>query len=196
METSRAGFGARPLATLGFRALQLSEVVLDDVEVTRADLLGSHLPPSRRGMGAATNVFYTLRPQLAASALGIACAAHDYVAAHRRDLDAAERAAMARFGARIAAVRAVIRTAAREIDAGRLLGGPGSASKALAVALADELVNAAPRFLGPGSRWEHPFLDKWIRDLRGLELMEGTSTVQKLTLAQAYAQRETVARRG
>ncbi|MEK8227038.1 hypothetical protein NKG05_14630 [Oerskovia sp. M15] len=37
-----------------------------------------------------------------------------------------------------------------------------------------------------------PFLDKLIRDVRGLELMEGTTTIQRLTVARGYLQGRTL----
>ena len=38
--------------------------------------------------------------------------------------------------------------------------------------------------LGPGSLLEHPLLEKWSRDARGFEFMEGTSNMQKLNVFQ------------
>ncbi|MEV4821470.1 hypothetical protein [Micromonospora sp. NPDC049274] len=30
--------------------------------------------------------------------------------------------------------------------------------------------------------WSHPLLDKFVRDTQGLEFMEGTSNIQRLTV--------------
>lgn len=39
---------------------------------------------------------------------------------------------------------------------------------------------------GPGARWDHPLLDKWVRDARAFEFMEGTGNIQRLGVAQGY----------
>ncbi|MCB7135524.1 acyl-CoA dehydrogenase family protein [Cellulosimicrobium marinum] len=186
--TDRPGFDARPLVTTGMRAVQLGEVVLDDVALHPDDMLGRHLSPSRRGLIGAVRTFNRLRPVVAALGVGVTQAALDYVRAERRTLRADERERLETYAERLHAVRALVLRAAAEADVDPADGTLPAAAKTAALDLAEEVTHAAPTFLGPGSRWEHPYLDKLVRDVPGLEMMEGTRTVQRLTLAQGWLQ--------
>lgn len=180
VETDRPGFSAVPIETLGLRGLQLSELRMSEVPIGERDLLGRHLSATRRGMTAATRTFHRFRPVVSAMALGVAQAAYDYLAEHRPAADLAE------FAGRLAGTRALILGAARVVDHDQRDGTMASAAKIRATRLAEDITAAAPRHFGPGARWEHPLLDKLIRDARAFEFMEGTGNIQRLTLAQGY----------
>jgi acyl-CoA dehydrogenase len=186
LDTRRPGFQGVPLETLGLRALQLSELRMRGVRIGPEDLLGRHRTATRQGMWAAVRTFNRYRPVVACFALGVAQAAHDYVVEHRRDPRAAERGQLADFAERLAGTRAMVLAAARSADRDPSDGTLASAAKIRATRLAEEVTTAAVRYFGPGARWEHPLLDKWIRDARAFEFMEGTSTIQRLGLAQGY----------
>jgi len=192
VDATRPGFDATALTTLGLRGVELSEIRLHDVVVEPQDVLGRHLTPTRRGLLGAVRTFTRLRPVVGSLALGVAQAAHDYVLAHRRALRADERASLDRFGDRLHACRTLVRSVAAAADHDASDGTLSALAKASAVTLADDLTAAAPAFFGPGSRWEHPLLDKLIRDVRGLELMEGTTTIQHLTIARGHLQGRTL----
>lgn len=184
VDTSDPGFRAEPLPTLGLRGVQLSRITLDGVHVPAERVLGAHLPPTRRGMWSILSVFNQLRPSVAAIALGIARAAHEYVGENRKELRGAERELWEAQGRRIDAVRGLVHRAAVAVDRRPSDGHLASAAKARACELAEEVTLHAPRFFGPGARLEHPLLDKLARDARGVEFMEGTRTIQKLNLFQ------------
>jgi len=186
VDTGDPGFTASAIPTVGLRAARLSAISLDDVPVPDERILGRHLPASRRGLRAVLATFTQLRPGVAALAVGTAEAALDYVREHRRALRPAERDDLDRFSGRIGAVRQLVYRAAAEVDAGPGNGLLASAAKARAAPLAEQATMFALGFFGPGARLDHPMLDKLARDARGLEFMEGTSTVQKLMLAQGY----------
>ena len=120
--------------------------------------------------------------------LEVAQAAYDYVLDNRRELRSAERQLLSTFNGRLHGVRALIAAAAAAADRSPGDGALASAAKIRAVRLAQEITTTALPLLGPGPRWEHPLLDKLARDARGFEFMEGTSSVQRLTLAQGYLQ--------
>ncbi len=186
LETDRPGFHGLPVETLGLRALQLSELRMREVPIGERDLLGRQHSATKQGMWAAVRTFNRYRPVVACFALGVAQAAYDYVIAHRQQFRSMERLLLADFAQRLHGVRALVLGAARLADHDPRDGTLASAAKIRATRLAEEITTAAPRFFGPGARWEHPALDKWIRDARGFEFMEGTSNIQRLNLAQGY----------
>lgn len=188
VDTARPGFDAAPLVTTGMRAVQLGEVRFRDVPLRPEDTLGRHLSPSRRGLLGAVRTFNRLRPVVAALAVGVTQAALDYVRAERSSFRADDRRLLETFDDRLHAARALVLQAARGADADPADGTLPAAAKATALDLAEEVTRAVPALLGPGARWEHPYLDKLVRDVPGLEMMEGTRTVQRLTLAQGWLQ--------
>ncbi len=184
VDTSDPGFTAEPLGTVGLRGAQITRITLDSVHIPAERVLGRHLSPTRRGMWSIGITFNRLRPGVAAIALGIARAAHDYVTAHRRELRGAERERHEALGRRIEAARQLTYRAALSVDARPAAGHLASAAKARACALAEDVTLAALGFFGPGARLDHPLLDKLARDARGVEFMEGTGNIQKLALFQ------------
>ncbi|WP_371554236.1 acyl-CoA dehydrogenase family protein [Streptomyces longwoodensis] len=186
VDTDRPGFTATPLETSGLRGLQLSQLDLSAVPVTERDVLGHGRRATRQGMWAATRTFNRFRPVVACFALGVAQAAYDYVLAHRRRLRADESWTMERFAERLVGVRALVLEAARSADRDPGDGTLASAAKIRATRLAEELTLAAVDRFGPGARWDHPLLDKWVRDARAFEFMEGTGNIQRLGVAQGY----------
>lgn len=184
VDTSDPGFHAEPLPTVGLRGAQLTRIRLDGVRVPAERVLGTHLPPTRRGMWSIVHVFNRLRPSVAAIALGIARAAHDYVGEHRLSLRGPEREAYEELGRRIDAARSLTYRAALAVDRRPSAGHLASAAKARACEVAEEVTLRALGFFGPGARIDHPLLDKWARDARGVEFMEGTRNIQRLNLFQ------------
>lgn len=184
VDTADPGWTAEPLPMLGLRGVRIGAVALDGVHVPADRVLGAHLPPTRRGMWGIVQVFNRLRPSVAALAVGIAGAAHDYVAEHRGQLRGAERAAFEATGRRIDAARLLVRRAAEAVDRRPSDGYLASAAKARACEVAEDATLAALSCFGPAARVEHPLLDKYARDARGVEFMEGTGFVQRLNLFQ------------
>jgi alkylation response protein AidB-like acyl-CoA dehydrogenase len=186
IETGVPGFAATAIPTVGLRAAQLSAISLSDVAVTDDQVLGRHLSASRRGMRAVVQTLNQLRPGVAAIALGISAAAIDYARAHRAALRAWERHELEQFESQLTAARQLVYQAARSVGKDADNGALASAAKARAASLAEQVTLFAPRLFGPGARIDHPMLDKLARDARGTEFMEGTSSIQKLTLFSGY----------
>ncbi|WP_432828448.1 acyl-CoA dehydrogenase family protein [Dactylosporangium sp. CA-092794] len=184
LETDRPGFTGVPLETLGLRGLQLSELQMRDVPLTDDDLLGRDRSATRQGMWAAVRTFNRYRPVVSALALGVAQAAYDYAVEH--GTRSTKDGRLAGFAERLNGTRTLILAAARSADRDAADGTLASAAKIRATRLAEELSIAAVDCFGPGARWDHPLLDKYVRDARAFEFMEGTSTIQRLNLAQAY----------
>lgn len=188
VDASSPGFRATPLATVGLRGALVGEIRLDGVPVRPDQLLGGHLPPTRRGAWGWTQVFNRLRPRVAAMALGLARAAYDYVTAHRSTLRVDERARLDDLADRIGGVQQLVRRCAVAVDRDPADGHLASAAKIRAARLAERVTLTAVELLGPGSRLDHPILDRLARDARGPEFMEGAGNVQKLSVASHLIQ--------
>ncbi|MEU7134376.1 acyl-CoA dehydrogenase family protein [Streptomyces sp. NPDC046261] len=184
VDTATPGFRAEPLDMIGLRGARISSIVMDEVPVPHEHVLGRHLPPTRRGVWGFVQTFNLLRPGVAAIAVGIARAAHEYVGAHRRTLTATERHRLDALGRRIDAARHLVRHAAAAVDARGGDGHLASAAKLRAARLAEDATMATCAFFGPGARLAHPLLDKLARDARAMEFLEGTANMQRLNLFQ------------
>jgi alkylation response protein AidB-like acyl-CoA dehydrogenase len=184
VDTADPGFHAVPLESLGLRAARICELTLDGVTVPAERVLGRDRSPARRGMWACVQTFNRLRPGVAAIAVGIAAAAHDYVLTEGGPLGRDGRDRLDRLGRRIDGVRHLVHLSAIEVDADGSRGHLASAAKAEACRLAEEATLEACGFFGPRARWDHPALDKLVRDARGVEFMEGAGNIQKLTVFQ------------
>lgn len=175
-----AGFTGEPLEMVGMRGLRISELKFEDVAIPREDLLGAHLPASRRGLWGASRTFNVIRLQIAAIALGTGFAVLDYVREQRPHWNGTEL-----VGARLEAARALLYDAAAEVDRSPDDRRPASVAKLHNTTLAINTTRWAAAALGPGSLLEHPLLEKWSRDVHAFEFMDGTSNVLRLHTAPA-----------
>ncbi|MGP2437473.1 acyl-CoA dehydrogenase family protein [Streptomyces sp. JW3] len=175
---------------LGLRGQATAELVLEDVRVPAAAMLG----PEGKGFAVAMSALAKGRMSVAAGCVGIAQAA----------LDAAVRYAGEReqFGKTIAhhqLVQELISDIAVDVDAARLLtwrvadlidrGQPFTTESSKAKLFASEAAvraanNALQVFGGYGYIDEYP-AGKLLRDARVMTLYEGTSQIQKLVIGRA-----------
>src|SRR5881398_2956133 len=174
---------------LGQRASDTSDVILEDVKLTRANLVGDE----GQGFKIAMKTFDRSRPWIAAGACGIM----------RRALDESRRYALERkaFGQPIAqfqavqfmlaemamkyeATRLLMLKAAWSIGAGKLDAIESSYAKAFgadsAMAVATDAVQI---FGGYGYTKEYP-VEKLMRDAKLLQIYEGTSQIQRIVIAR------------
>lgn len=181
---------AQTLDMVGLRGAAFSQLDFDGLPIGPDQLLGKHLPTSRRGFIGALHVFNHMRPHVAGIAVGIAQAVYDYTVALLPRPNAWLRAELDQTGARIESVRRLVYRAAAALDANPADGQLGSVAKLEAVRLAGALTRRAPELLGRAALLEHPLLEKWQRDVASCEFMEGTSNIQRLTIAAAHAKGE------
>ncbi len=59
-------------------------------------------------------------------------------------------------------------------------------AKIEAIRLVEEITADAFAAFGPKVIFEHPYLEKWYRDARAFEYMEGTSMIHSMQVNQAY----------
>jgi alkylation response protein AidB-like acyl-CoA dehydrogenase len=191
----------------GIRASHTSEVVLDDVRVPGACLLGgkerldAKLARARERQTTgekqpAMATFEATRPAVGAQALGIARAAYEYALDYAK-----ERVAFGKPIIQHQAIAFKLANMATEIDAARLLiwraawlannGGfsnaEGSMSKYKASEVAVRVTEEAIQILGGyGYTREYP-VERWHRDAKIHTIFEGTSEIQQLVIARAIS---------
>ncbi|MDR0267459.1 MAG: acyl-CoA/acyl-ACP dehydrogenase [Paenibacillus sp.] len=172
------GLTRTSLASLGMKAGKLAHICLDGVQVSKEHLLGRHKSPLRRGLHGAVEVFYRMRPCVSALALGTSLAAMDYVEEHL-NLDANKQIQTARLRWKLEKNRLLIYRAAQEADQGIYRPRTSSIAKWVANQCVYEVTRFCAQLAGGSLFIDHPLLEKWLRDARMIEFMEGTSNIHK-----------------
>lgn len=192
---------------MGIRASHTAEVILDDVRIPGACLLGGkeklddRLARVREGQSARTqaamSTFEASRPLVGAQAVGIARAAYEYALEYAKERKQFGRAIIENQG-----INFKLADMRMEIDAARLLvwraswmsrngkqftAGEGSMSKLKAGEVAVKVTEEAIQILGGyGYVREHP-VERWHRDSKIYTIFEGTSEIQRLVVARAVS---------
>ena len=174
---------------MGQRASDTAEVILEDVRVPRANLLGRE----DEGFKIAMVTLDRTRPMIAAMSVGLARAA----------MDAAIQYAKERitFGTPIGhhqAVQLLLADMAKDIEAARLLtwqcawlidqGHRATKESSLAKCFATDIAmrvttDAVQVFGGYGYMKDLP-LEKYMRDAKLMQIYEGTNQIQRLVIAR------------
>ncbi len=192
---------------MGIRASHTAEVVLEDVKVPGACLLGGkdrldeRIARAREGghgkTSAAMATFEATRPAVAAQAVGIARAAYefslDYAKGRRtfgRPIIEHQAIAfkLADMKTRIDAARLLYQRAAFMAMTGKpFIAGEGSMSKLFAGETAVWVTEQAIQILGGyGYVRDYP-VERWHRDSKIYTIFEGTSEIQRLVVARAIS---------
>lgn len=178
------GVVGSPLPMAGLRGARIGRLTFTDVPVCEQDVLGAHLPPSRRGLWGAIRAFASVRVQVGAMAVATAAAVCDYVTEHVTEHAAVRRDAdQTAIRARIAAAERLLLMAAAAVDRDEGRGQLSALAKVTATRLAIDVTSGLPARLGRGALLDHPLLEKWRRDAAGFEFMEGTTAMQLLHVA-------------
>jgi alkylation response protein AidB-like acyl-CoA dehydrogenase len=174
----------RKEAKLGLRASYTGSLVLEDARIPADRLLGEE----GQGWELALDFFRASRPQVAAAAVGVARAAFEHAAAYAREREAFGRPLIARqgvsfkladMGMEIEAARLLVWRACEAVDRGEETGLPGSYAKAYAADVAMRVTTEAVQVLGgAGVMRDHP-VEKWMRDAKIFQIVEGTSEIQR-----------------
>jgi acyl-CoA dehydrogenase len=169
---------------LGLRASHTGSLVLDGARIPANRLLGEE----GQGFAVAMDFFEHSRPQVAAAAVGLARAAFEYATAYARERVTFGKPLVARqaigfkladMGMAIEAARLLTWRAAAAIDAGRDAGLLGSYAKAFAADTAMQVATEAVQVLGgAGVMKDHP-VERWLRDAKVMQIVEGTSEIQR-----------------
>jgi alkylation response protein AidB-like acyl-CoA dehydrogenase len=192
---------------LGIRASHTAEVILDDCRIPGRCVLGGRerlderLALARGGKRArvqpAMATFEASRPAVGAQAVGIARAAYEYALEY-----AGERRQFGRSILENQAIAFKLADMRMRTDAARLLvwraswmaatgrgfsAGEGSMAKLYAGENAVWVTDEAIQILGGyGYIRDHP-VERWHRDAKIFTIFEGTSEIQRLTIARAIS---------
>jgi alkylation response protein AidB-like acyl-CoA dehydrogenase len=177
---------------MGMRASHTGDVILEGVRVPEENRIGEE----GEGFAVAMKSFERTRPLVAASAVGVARAAYEYALDYARQ--------RVQFGKPIVAkqaIRFLLADMATEIEAARLLtwraawladqglpcNVPASMAKAYAADMAMRATTDAVQVLGGyGAMRDYP-VEKWMRDAKILQIVEGTSQIQRVVISQTLA---------
>jgi acyl-CoA dehydrogenase len=187
------GLSFHKLDLLGLRTSYTGQVFLDGVRVPEDHVVGG----VDAGFLVAMRFFAHSRPQVAASALGIARAAFEHAVAYANEREAFGKPIMHRqgvsflladMGMKIEAARALVWRACDVVDRDEDVGLVGSYAKAFASDVAMQVTTDAVQVLGgAGLSADHP-VERWMRDAKVLQIVEGTNQVQRLIASRYYAQ--------
>jgi alkylation response protein AidB-like acyl-CoA dehydrogenase len=185
--------GLRPQArerTMGLHASPIAQIAFDDARVPAARLLG----PEGEGFKIAMKALDAGRLGMAACAVGLAQAALDYAAAYARERTQFGRPIadfqgvgflLADAATQIAAARALTLAAARLRDAGHPHTTEAAMAKLFATDMAMRVTTDAVQVLGGyGYVADHP-VERWMREAKVLQIVEGTNQIQRLVIARS-----------
>ncbi len=188
-----AGVSYQKLDLLGLRTSYTGQIFLDGVRVPTDHVVGG----IDSGFLVAMTFFAHSRPQVAASALGIARAAFEHAVEYANEREAFGKPIMVRqgvsflladMGMKIEAARALVLRACDVVDRGEDVGLVGSYAKAFASDVAMQVTTDAVQVMGgAGLSSDHP-VERWMRDAKVLQIVEGTNQVQRLIASRYYSQ--------
>ena len=180
--------GGREERKLGLRASYTGSVLMEEARIPADRLLGEE----GQGLEIALDFFTVSRPQVAAAAVGLARAAFEYAVEYAREREAFGRPLLARQGVsfkladaamEIEAARLLVWRACEAVDRGEDAGLLGSYAKAFAADMAMRVTTDAVQVLGgAGIMRDHP-VEKWLRDAKVFQIVEGTSEIQRHVIA-------------
>jgi alkylation response protein AidB-like acyl-CoA dehydrogenase len=174
---------------MGVPALPTAQVVFDDARIPSTRLIGRR----NRGIAIAADGFDRARLGIAACAVGLAQAACDYATAYAKEREQFGNPIitfqgvgflLADMATGVAAARALLLAAARLLDRGRPFGLAASQAKLFATDTAMRVTTDAVQVLGGhGYIADHP-VERWMREAKLLQIIEGTNQIQRQAIAR------------
>lgn len=175
---------------LGIRASSTCELILDDVRIGREQIMGE----PGKGYKIAIETLNEGRIGIAAQMLGLAEGALDHALGYARERKQFGKAiaefqgvqfALAEMATRIEAGRLMVYNAARLRDAGEPFVTEAAMAKYFCSEIAEEIASEAVEVLGGvGFTKDYP-VEKLYRDAKIGRIYEGTSNMQRVTIAKA-----------
>ena len=178
---------------MGLKAYESTSFTLRDCRVPAANLIGGEEHYARRaGFKGALRSFNATRPLVAAMAVGIGRAALDEALAfarqHARTGDTRVRDRLERIRRKLRAARLLCWRAAWLADHARPNMLEASMAKAVAPAAALEAAVLGMELLGEvGARGDH-LIEKLFRDVKAMDIVEGTGQIQRIIMARHLVQ--------
>jgi hypothetical protein len=178
--------------TMGLRSSPVAQIVFDSARIPADRLLGDENSGFRIAMAALDGG----RLGIAASAVGLAQAALDYAVAYAREREQfGQRIVdfqgvgfmLADMATQVNAARAVTVFAARLRDAGRPYTTAAAQAKLFATDMAMRVTTDAVQVLGGyGYVADHP-VERYMREAKVLQIVEGTNQIQRMVIARTLA---------
>lgn len=174
------------LPMTGLRGARLGRLIFKEHRIESHALLGSHLNAVEGGMVALIKTFNRMRPCVGALAIGTAQAVIDYLYLNISTRSISLRRTLKLLNQKIAISRELLYQAAERVEHNPYESGYSSLAKVKATNLAEEVVKMTVNRMGKGCLIEHPFLEKWYRDIWGFEYMEGTQNIHRINTFNSY----------
>ncbi|GGL09455.1 acyl-CoA dehydrogenase family protein [Mangrovihabitans endophyticus] len=179
-----------PERMMGLRSSAPAQIVFDDARIRGDRLVGGE----GAGFRIAMEALDAGRLGIAACAVGLAQAAVDYAAAYARERQQFGRPVaqfqgvaflLADMATQVAAARAITLAAARRKDAGRPYSIEAAQAKLFATDTAMKVTTDAVQVLGGyGFVSDHP-VERWFREAKVLQIVEGTNQIQRLVISRS-----------
>jgi acyl-CoA dehydrogenase len=181
---------------LGIRASDTAAFILENCRVPKEDLLGSPEIDTKKSFAGAMQTFDNTRPLVAGMAVGVARACIEetekHLAAAGVEVDydrpaAVQSAAAAELldlQANFEAARLLTMQAAWMADNSKPNSVQASLAKAKAGRSATDIALRCVKLCGSLGLAESELLEKWARDVKILDLFEGTQQIQQLIIAR------------
>jgi alkylation response protein AidB-like acyl-CoA dehydrogenase len=178
--------------TTGLRSSPIAQIVFDGARVPAERLLGAE----GSGFSLAMSALDGGRLGIAACAVGLAQAALDYAVEYAREREQFGRPIvefqglgflLADMATQVSAARAMTLHAARLRDLGRPYGIEAAKAKLFATDMAMQVTTDAVQVLGGyGYVSDHP-VERYLREAKVLQIVEGTNQIQRLVISRALA---------
>jgi alkylation response protein AidB-like acyl-CoA dehydrogenase len=178
--------------TMGLRSSAPAQIVFDDCRVAADRLVGEE----GAGFRIAMEALDAGRLGIAACAVGLAQAALDHAVAYSRERVQFGRSIgdfqgigfiLADLATQVSAARALLLHAARLKDLGRPFRIEAAKAKLFASDVAMKVTTEAVQVLGgAGYVRDHP-VERWFREAKMLQIVEGTNQIQRLVISRALA---------
>jgi len=178
--------------TMGLRSSPVAQIAFDGVHVGADRLVGSESDGFRIAMAALDSG----RLGIAACAVGLAQAALDYAVGYAREREVFDRRVidqqgigfmLADMATQISAARALTLHAARLRESGRPYRIEAAKAKLFATDAAMRVTTDAVQVLGGyGYVADHP-VERYMREAKALQIVEGTNQIQRLVISRALA---------
>ncbi|MEH0937784.1 acyl-CoA dehydrogenase family protein [Micromonospora psammae] len=178
--------------TMGLHSSPVAQIAFDDARVPAERLIGGE----GAGFTIAMSALDSGRLGIAACAVGLAQAALDYAVGYAKERQQFGRAIidfqglgfnLADLATQISAARALTLAAARLRDAGRPYSIEAAKAKLFATDVAMRVTTDAVQVLGgAGYVADHP-VERYMREAKVLQIVEGTNQIQRLVISRALA---------
>ncbi|MBE1490361.1 acyl-CoA dehydrogenase family protein [Plantactinospora soyae] len=181
-----------PERTMGLRSSPIAQIAFDDARVPVDRLIGAE----GEGFRIALSALDSGRLGIAACAVGLAQAALDYAVDYARQREQFGQPLidfqglgflLADLATQVSAARALTLAAARLRDAGRPYSIEAAKAKLFATDTAMRVTTDAVQVLGgAGYVCDHP-VERYMREAKVLQIVEGTNQIQRLVIARSLA---------